>query len=179
MPNFGGKKFLFIFVSNILIMILEFIKHDFQAIYLKLILISILWFCVLVAMAIDLGFGVQKAKQVGEFITSEGFRRSIHKVVYYYAMMTFALLFDFINPFSYYLPYPLNALPVITILFAIVLIYTEAKSVREKAEDKLRRKTDASFIEFVDLIKDKKEILQKVTQLMQDEKTKQENETKV
>ena len=52
-------------------------------------------------------------------------------------------------------------------------------SVREKADDKLRRKTDASFIEFVDLIKDKKEILQKVGQLLQDEKTKQENETKV
>ena len=36
-------------------MILEFIKHDFETLYLKLILISLIWFCILIAMAIDLG----------------------------------------------------------------------------------------------------------------------------
>ena len=47
-------------------MILEFIKHDYDTLYLKLVLISLIWFCVLIAMAIDLGFGIQKAKKIGE-----------------------------------------------------------------------------------------------------------------
>lgn len=151
-------------------MILEFIKHDYETLYLKLILISLIWFCVLIAMSIDLVFGIQKAKQIGEFITSEGFRRSIHKVVYYYSMMTFALLFDFMNPFSYWLPYPVSILPIITVLFGVVLIYTEAKSVREKASDKLRRKTDASIIDMIKAIKDNKEAINSIVEFLQENK---------
>lgn len=156
-------------------MILEFIKHDYETLYLKLVLISLIWFCVLVAMAIDLGFGIQKAKKIGEFITSEGFRRTIHKVVYYYSMMIFGLLFDFLNPFSYYLPYPISILPIITILFGIVLVYTEAKSVREKAEDKLRRKTDASFIDIVETVKNNKEVMNNLIEFLKNKQNENNN----
>lgn len=160
-------------------MILEFIKHDFGTLWIKLFIVFGAWICVLVAMAIDLYFGIKKSKKIGEHTTSEGFRRSVHKVVYYYSMLTFALLFDALNPLPYYLPFPLSIVPIITILFSMVLIFTEAKSVREKAEDKLRRKTDQSMFEMVELIKNNKEILSTVSQYLENEKNKQDEKTTI
>jgi hypothetical protein len=136
----------------------------------------VVWIVVLVGILIDLGFGVQKAKQIGEFITSEGFRRTVKKLTYYYSMLTFALLFDSINPISYYFPYPLSVIPLFTVIFGMVLIYTEAKSVREKAEDKLRRKTDASIGEFIEAFKNNKEILGDISTFLQNEKNKQDEQ---
>lgn len=158
-------------------MIIELLKHDYGTLWIKLLIIFGAWLCVLIAMIIDLYFGVKKSKQLGEHTSSEGFRRSVNKVVYYYAMMSFALLFDTLNPLPYYLPFPLSIVPIITILFAMVLIFTEAKSVREKAEDKLRRKTDQSMFEVVELIKNNKEILNNVAQYLQNEKNKQDEKT--
>ena len=117
----------------------------------------------------------KKQKKIGEFITSEGFRRTIHKVVYYYSMMIFGLLFDFLNPFSYYFPYPISILPIITILFGIVLVYTEAKSVREKAEDKLRRKTDSSIIDIVETVKNNKEVMNNLIEFLKNKQNENNN----
>lgn len=160
-------------------MIIELLKQDYQTLWLKLIIVFGAWVCVLVAMSIDLHFGIKKSKQLGEHTTSEGFRRSVHKVVYYYSMLTFALLFDALNPFPYYLPFPLSIVPIITILFSMVLIFTEAKSVREKAEDKLRRKTDQSMFEVVELIKNNKEILNNVAEFLKQEKENQDEKTTI
>lgn len=151
-------------------MIIEFIKHDYETILLKMMVVFGAWILVLIAMGIDLYFGIRKSKSIGETISSEGLRRSVPKVVYYYSMMTFALLFDALNPLPYYLPFPVSVVPMITIIFALALIYTEAKSVREKAEDKLRRKTDESIKELAFLMKDNKEALAEVVTFLNQKK---------
>ena len=89
--------------------------------------------------------------------------------------MIFGLLFDFLNPFSYYFPYPISILPIITILFGIVLVYTEAKSVREKAEDKLRRKTDSSIIDIVETVKNNKEVMNNLIEFLKNKQNENNN----
>jgi Bacteriophage holin family len=149
-------------------MILELIKHDYHTLWLKLFVVSGAWGCVLVAILIDLYFGVKKSKALGEHTTSEGFRRSIQKFCYYYAMMVFALIFDALIPVSYYLAFPLSVLPIVTLLCAVALVFTEAKSVREKGDAKLRRKTDASFREIIEVLK-KEDLLNKLIKFQSDE----------
>ena len=155
-------------------MIIEILNGDFAMLWIKLFIVFGAWLCILVAMIIDLYFGIQKSKKIGEHTSSEGLRRSVHKVVYYYSMMTFALLLDAINPLTFYLPIPLSSIPVITIIFAMALIYTEAKSVREKAEDKLRRRTDDSVKELIDAFKNREDLFKNALDHLQNEKNKQD-----
>ncbi|MFC4688644.1 phage holin family protein [Epilithonimonas pallida] len=155
-------------------MIVELIKHDYAAIWIKLFIVCGAWAAVLLAMVIDLGFGIKKAKQLGEQRSSEGYRRSIHKFVYYFAMLFFALMFDALNPLSFYLPFPLAVMPVITLLCALALIFTEWKSVREKAEDKLRRRTDATFRDILEVLEKKEDGFVKILEFMKTEKEKQD-----
>lgn len=158
-------------------MIIELLKHDYDTLWLKLLVIFGAWLCVLIAMIIDLYFGVKKSKQLNEHTSSEGFRRSVNKVVYYYSMMSFALLFDALNPLPFYLPFPLSIIPIITIIFAMALIFTEAKSVREKAEDKLRRRTDKSFQELLSILEKREDVVSKIFDYLQNEKNKQDEKT--
>jgi len=85
-------------------------------------------------------------------------------------MMVFALIFDALIPVSYYLAFPLSALPVITLLCAVALVFTEAKSVREKGDAKLRRRTDATFRELLTVLKNKEEVLTELLKNQANEK---------
>lgn len=138
-------------------MITEYLNSDYAGILQKLIVVSMAWGGVLIAILIDLFFGIQKARSLNEIRSSEGYRRSINKFVWYYAVMFFALLFDALLPISFFFSFPLSAVPFITMLAAAALILTEFKSVREKAEDKVRRKTDASAMEIIELLKNKED----------------------
>lgn len=138
-------------------MITEYLNSDYGGIMQKLIVVSMAWGGVLIAILIDLFFGIQKARKLNELRSSEGYKRSIEKFVFYYASMFFALLFDALLPISFFFDFPLSAIPFITILAATALILTEFKSVREKAEDKVRRKTEASAMQIIELLKNKEE----------------------
>lgn len=152
-------------------MIVELLNKNFDAIVLKLLVISIAWGFVFLAILIDLFFGIRKANKSGELRTSEGYKRSIAKFTLYYAMLAFAFFFDALIPISYFVEFPLSAIPFVTILAGLGLILTEAKSVREKAEDKHRRKVDASFIEIVNLFKDKEETLKIILETLKEKQT--------
>ena len=119
----------------------------------------------------DLYFGVRKAKQLGEASHSEGFRRTINKATYYLALMTFAFLFDAFDVVTpYFFPKPLATVPFVSVFVALGLVLTEVKSVREKAEDKARRRTDKSFREIIDLLKDREDILKDIANHLKKEK---------
>lgn len=154
-------------------MITEFLNNDYATIMQKLIVVSMAWGGVLIAILIDLFFGIQKARSLNEIRSSEGYRRSINKFVWYYAVMFFALLFDALLPISFFFSFPLSAIPFVSILAATALILTEFKSVREKAEDKVRRKTEASAMEIIELLKNKEDAFLKLL-----EQFKKENNEK-
>lgn len=157
-------------------MIVEFLNKDYDTILLTMIVVSFAWLSVFIAMGVDLFFGIKKAKQLGEATTSEGLRRTINKATYYFALLTFALLFDAFNVItSYFFPKPFNIIPYFTVLVALGQIYSEGKSVREKAEDKLRRKTDQSYKELIKLISERQELVNTALEIMK-EKALENNE---
>lgn len=131
-----------------LLFIPELLSKDYASIKMKLFIICVAWILVLVSMLIDLHYGIRKAKKIGEHTTSEGFRRTVTKFKDYYTVLTFALIADIlISPFTYYLPGILSFTSVVSIIAALGLVLTEFKSIREKADQKLRRRIDKSFID--------------------------------
>lgn len=127
-----------------------------------MIVVGILWCAVLISMIIDLYFGIRKARQIGEQRRSEGYRRSVEKFNHYFGMLLYAFIFDAIVPTTYFFAFPVSSVPLVSMLATIALVFTEAKSVREKAEDKLRRKTDASFVQVISLLEKREDILQEL-----------------
>ena len=140
-------------------MILEFLKEDYQGIINKLIVVGILWCAVLISMIIDFYFGIRKAKQIGEVRSSEGYKRSVAKFNQYFGMLLYAFIFDTIVPISYFFEFPISAIPVVSLLSTVALVFTEAKSVHEKADEKQRRKVNASLVQVLELLEKKDDVL--------------------
>lgn len=102
-----------------------------------------IYILVLLMIFADLWSGVRKAKRIGEARTSYGYRRTISKIAQYYNILIAGTIVDSIyGLLSWYLEIyyqtSLWLFPFITFFMAIVLCLIEIKSIREKAEDKVR-----------------------------------------
>ncbi|MDR7715852.1 holin, partial [Riemerella anatipestifer] len=62
-------------------MISEIFNQNYDRLYTQFFQISLIWIAVLLAIIVDFGFGLKKAKEMGEATTSEGYRRTINKFV--------------------------------------------------------------------------------------------------
>ena len=157
-------------------MIIDYLEGDYKTLITTLFVVCFAWIVVIVAMLIDLYFGVKKAKELGEATSSEGFRRTINKATYYFALMGFAFLFDIFDVITpYFFPHPLGSVPFVSIFVALGLVFTEAKSVREKAEDKARRRTDESFKKILELMQNREDVMREIADQLKKERQKQEN----
>ena len=101
---------------------------------------------VLVAMIIDLGAGLFKAKQRGDLRTSEALRRTLSKFISYEGGLMIATMADiFVHFCKFYQIIGLNLLlgvPVVTLLVGLFLLIVEFMSVREKADQKTRKQQE-------------------------------------
>ena len=157
-------------------MIIDYLEGDYKTLITTLFVVCFAWIVVIVAMLIDLYFGVKKAKELGEATSSEGFRRTINKATYYFALMGFAFLFDIFDVVTpYFFPHPLGSVPFVSVFVALGLVLTEAKSVREKAEDKARRRTDESFKKILELMQNREDVMRETADHLKKERQKQEN----
>ena len=157
-------------------MIIDYLEGDYKTLITTLFVVCFTWIVVIVAMLIDLYFGVKKAKELGEATSSEGFRRTINKATYYFALMGFAFLFDIFDVVTpYFFPHPLGSVPFVSIFVALGLVFTEAKSVREKAEDKARRRTDESFRKMLELMQNREDVMREIADHLKKERQKQKN----
>lgn len=141
-------------------MILEILQKDFEAIQSQLLVVFMCFIIVILSIGIDLYFGIQKSKKEGIYTHSFGLRKTSEKVVQYLAFMVFMLFIDFLNPVWAYLNY--QSLPLLSIFGAIVLVYTEWKSVREKSSDKFRNDIGSNSKEIIRHIQDIKSELSKL-----------------
>lgn len=92
----------------------------------------------------DFQSGIKKAKQRGETITSDGWKRSVKKVGEYYRLLFALVIVDCMHiGCSWYLntffDYHIPTFPFITFIGAIVVAAIEIKSIREKAEEKVKK----------------------------------------
>ena len=157
-------------------MIIDYLEGDYKTLITTLFVVCFAWIVVIVAMLIDLYFGVKKAKELGEATSSEGFRRTINKATYYFALMGFAFLFDIFDVVTpYFFPHPLGSIPFVSVFAALGLVLTEAKSVREKAEEKARRRTDESFRKILELMQNREDVMREIADHLKKERQKQEN----
>ncbi len=97
---------------------------------------------VFVAMIIDLGSGLMKAKQRHEIRSSWGLKRTLNKFIMYEGGMLIAAGVDLLIHFSHLLQLfhldLIYGIPVITCLLGIFLLLVEFLSVREKADEKTK-----------------------------------------
>lgn len=149
----------------------SFIAKDYATLYSKLELVLIMWLIVLVAIIIDLISGLRKANQLGEIHTSYGFRRTVTKAVQYYGLMCFALMFDILSSLVFPMPY-------FSMLASFFLVFIEAKSVFEKAQDKDRRKAHESAKLLIKLFKSRENIAEGIEEILKESETKEQEDEK-
>lgn len=116
--------------------------HDMQAVLDHLIggfiVILICWTFVLLANILDFWSGRNTARALGEKIDSKGARRTFTKVVDYYRVLSFGLLFDVIGSFfSWY------AMPFVSVIGSVAVIAIEWLSVIENSR---RKKSHAAEV---------------------------------
>lgn len=108
-----------------------------------MMLVAVVCCIVFLAMVLDLVSGIMKAKQRGEARTSYGLSRSISKFVMYEGGVLIGAGIDILMHISSLLPAlglgNLANVPVITCVIGIFLLVTEFLSMREKADEKMRR----------------------------------------
>lgn len=109
-----------------------------------MLLISVLvMFFVLLAMSIDLGAGLYKAKLRGEARRSEALRRSLTKFISYEGGLMIATMADVIVYFSRFFALIhleiLVGVPVYALVVGLFLLVVEFMSVREKADEKTKK----------------------------------------
>ncbi len=138
-------------------MILEIINKQYDALIWQLQFILVAWVIVVMSIGIDLYFGIRKSKVQGMFTHSYGLRATSKKVVQYLSFMAFMLFFDALNVFWIYMD--IQKIPLATLFGAIVLVYTEAKSVREKTSEKFRKAIAEHPSEILAFIKDNRHLI--------------------
>ena len=152
-------------------MIIEILNRNYDALIMQLTIVLIAWLIVILSIGIDLYFGIKKSRELGLFKThSYGLRETSKKTVQYLAFMAFMLFIDVLNPTWVYFDFV--PLPLLSIFGAIVLVYTEWKSVREKADEKFRYAIKNNPVDIINFIKENRELIEQ----MKDLKKKEEHE---
>lgn len=120
----------------------------------KMLVNVLLWVIVLVSIIADLFAGVHKAKQNGEFIMSDGFKRTVSKFVLYFSALMITLGIDFMTSFvinSFGAPIP--AIPYATIIASsYITLFIEGRSILEKAGQKRKRQINKDLSKLLDVI---------------------------
>jgi len=135
----------------------SFIEGDFEALKSKFLIIGILWTIVLIAVVIDFLFGIRKSTRAGVVITSGGLRRTVIKLIHYYSLLLFGLLFDIILSYFW-------SSPLISSLVTGYLVYVEFVSVKERYDEKISRDLMANLSDLLTVLseKDRVEAISKI-----------------
>ena len=116
--------------------------HSMHTMYVIVAMVSMV---VLFAMTIDLIYGWRKAKQRGEAHTSYALSRSINKFLLYEGSVLIATGIDtLLNLANLWdvIGLAFGGIPVVAIVIGIFLCTVELLSMRENAEDKVRKNFD-------------------------------------
>jgi hypothetical protein len=146
----------------------EMIKLILSCKYMLLIII-IVCILVLLAMGIDLVSGLNKAKKRGEVKSSYALSRSLTKFITYEGGIIIAACIDvLIHLSNFFLLIHLKILydvPIVTIIIGIFLLAVELLSIREKADDKIRKSMNDTAKIAIDVAQ-KKEIKEALIELL-------------
>lgn len=111
-----------------LLFITSLIDNDWSRMKSLSLVLVVFYFCILMAIFVDLCAGVDKAKRHGEIRTSYGLRRTIHKIRDYFSVIMLFTLADIVASIWFTLPF-------FTAVGTIAMVFIEAKSVYENKKD--------------------------------------------
>lgn len=114
-----------------LLFITKYLDGNIEGIIKELYIVLLAFIIVSAAIAIDLFYGIRRAKRLGVARTSYGFRRTVTKCLQYYSVMLFAFMLDVLAS----IVDQIN-MPYFSFIMAAFLVYIEFKSVRENISDK-------------------------------------------
>ena len=132
-------------------MIPSILTHNYEAIYNTLIIFTILYTIILLAVLIDLYFGVQRARRLNIVRTSFGFRRTINKLTTYFGLTIMLSLADIVTSIIFKFPY-------FTIITTLGVILVEAKSVLENIKNYNKNDTEKLQAAIMQILKNKDNI---------------------
>ncbi len=137
----------------------EFMREH---VYLHVVLISLCVGGMLIAMGIDLIFGVRKAKALGMATTSTGYKKTCEKGRKYFMPFSVLMCIDLIG--CIILP-----APFFSMIWAAWCIFCEFKSVREKAWTKAELRKAEKTMSII--IENKEDIAKMVAQIIMGKET--------
>jgi|WetSurMetagenome_2_1015567.scaffolds.fasta_scaffold235563_1 hypothetical protein len=125
---------------------------QFDVLFIALFILVGFLLTPLIFATLDFWSGIQKAKQRGERITSDGWTRTVSKLARYYNMLFAFVMIDAMQItgvwfLDTYYGYHMPIFPWLTMLGAFIVAAIEIKSIFEKAEDKVKKQiTDVSIL---------------------------------
>lgn len=144
----------------------EIIKDFLEHLYRTSIYIGLEYAGVFMAMAVDLIFGIRKAKEQSIARTSTGLKKTATKAQKYFSPMLCLTIIDVMT--CMHVP-----LPAFTLLWAGYCVWCEFKSVREKSWQKAELLEAAKTMNVV--IKNKDDLAKMMVELMTEVKDKEEH----
>lgn len=148
----------------------------------QITLIVILYMAVILAVMLDLWSGLRKAKQLGQYRSSFGLRKTVDKLASYFNMLLVLTVIDVMQILSFYhlnpqLSFNVPLFPALTLIGAVFAGAIELKSIYEKAndKDKGRYQETARLINEIMKMADKNE-LHRLTEYFKTNKNEQGTE---
>lgn len=126
----------------------------------QIILVIIMYIAILVFISLDLWSGIRKAKQRGEFTSSNGLKKTIEKISKYMNMMLVLTALDFVLMLALYLfngrgaTHRIPIIPVFTLIGTMFVGIIEFKSIYENNEAKEKAKIQDVSKMFKQMMKD-------------------------
>lgn len=122
---------------------------------------------VIIAIVVDLIFGIRESKKEGVYTHSNGLRQTTAKLSSYLSLILIAFVLDAINPLFVYMS-NVPHLPMLTILVSMFFIFTEWISIREHTSKGMRKKFRQTPIEVKEMLKDIKDIKNDIKEIIDD-----------
>jgi len=122
---------------------------------IHIVLIALACAVMIVAMGIDLFFGIQKARQLGQATTSKGLKRTCDKAKKYFSPFLVLVCLDLLT--SVIIP-----LPIFSLLWAGYCVFCEFLSVREKSWEKAEIREQEQTMSII--LKNRKDIAEAIVE---------------
>ncbi len=139
-----------------------------EHIFRTALIIALCMGALIVSMAIDLVYGIKKAKANGEATTSTGFKKTCDKARKYFSPFMVVVCIDLIA--CVVIPFP-----VFSMIWAGYCVFCEFVSVREKAWKKAEIRKQEKTISI--LLENKEDLAKAFAEILKSKKMEEGNET--
>lgn len=146
---------------------LYFLDDDMATVIVFCMILLALCTAVIIAIGVDLLFGIRESKKQGIYTHSQGLRKTTAKLSSYLSLILVAFVLDSINPLFVFIS-SVPHLPILTILVSMFFIFTEWISIREHTSKGMRKKFRQTPVQMREMLKEIKDIKDDIKNIVND-----------